>query len=214
MLRWGVERLNSRNGFTQLIVVFDGSFLRDYLNVDRLIVDELMGTWILFPPRAQRVAETRRIHQLLPCVCTVMLAAFGSHGFWSSLPFSASSISEVGMRRLETLIELRFLNSSLSELILLFKLDKRFPVEQFEATVSQSIVRSVPRTIQFACLEPGGRGSPASADYAATARCRTQCTDEILKFQCLPRLIDYLSLRLGPAVHMEVHGLGCAQSTK
>ena len=49
--------------------------------------------------------------------------------------------SEGGMRS-ETLIELKFLNSSFCELILLLKLDKQFPVEQFEATDSQSTASS------------------------------------------------------------------------
>ena len=52
--------------------------------------------------------------------------------------------SEGGTIRLETLVELKFLNSSLSELILLWKLDKLFPVEHFEAAASQSTVPSPP----------------------------------------------------------------------
>ena len=53
------------------------------------------------------------------------------------------------MIRLETIIELKFLNSYFSSsnfsirafrLILLLKLDEQLPVEQFEATVSQSTV--------------------------------------------------------------------------
>ena len=48
------------------------------------------------------------------------------------------------MIRLEALIELEYLNSSFSELILLSKLDKQFLVERFEATVSQSTVPSPP----------------------------------------------------------------------
>ena len=43
--------------------------------------------------------------------------------------------SEGGMIRLETLIQLKYLNSSFSSLILLLKLGKQLPVEQFEATV-------------------------------------------------------------------------------
>ena len=42
-------------------------------------------------------------------------------------------IPEGGMRRFETLIELKFIKFELFELILLLKLDKHFPVEQFEA---------------------------------------------------------------------------------
>ena len=53
-------------------------------------------------------------------------------------------LSEGGMIRLETLIELIFLNSSFSRSILLLKLGTQFPVEQFEATVSQSTVPSPP----------------------------------------------------------------------
>ena len=45
--------------------------------------------------------------------------------------------------RLETLIELKFLNFEFFEFILLLKLDKRLPVERFEAAVSQSAVRSL-----------------------------------------------------------------------
>ena len=42
--------------------------------------------------------------------------------------------SEGEMMRLETLIELEFLNSSFSSLSPYLKLDRRFPVEQFEAS--------------------------------------------------------------------------------
>ena len=52
--------------------------------------------------------------------------------------------SEGGMTRLETLIELKFLNSRCFELVLLLKLNKQFPVEQVEATVSQSTLPSPP----------------------------------------------------------------------
>ena len=41
------------------------------------------------------------------------------------------------MIRLEILIELNFFQFELFELILLLKLDEQFPVEQFEARVSQ-----------------------------------------------------------------------------
>ena len=72
--------------------------------------------------------------------------------------------SEGGMIRLETLIELKFLNSSFSssntqcelfELILLSKLDKQLPVEQFErfeSAVSQSAVPSPP--LSYGCSWP------------------------------------------------------------
>ena len=53
-------------------------------------------------------------------------------------------VSEGGMMRLETLIQLKFLNSSFSSLSSLLKLNKQFPVEQFEAAVSQSAVPSPP----------------------------------------------------------------------
>ena len=53
--------------------------------------------------------------------------------------------SEGGMIRLETLIDPKFLNSSFS---ILLKLDKQFPVEQFEATVSQSTVH----THMYVCI--------------------------------------------------------------
>ena len=43
---------------------------------------------------------------------------------------------------LETLVELKFISSFLFELILLSKFDKQSPVEQFEATASESIVPS------------------------------------------------------------------------
>ena len=53
------------------------------------------------------------------------------------------------MIQLETLIELKFLSQfELFELILLLKSDKQFPVEQFEATVSQSTVPSPPLKIR------------------------------------------------------------------
>ena len=58
----------------------------------------------------------------------------------SAAPYMAH-FSEGGMIRLETLIELNS-QFELFELILLLKLDKHFPVEQFEATVSQSAVPS------------------------------------------------------------------------
>ena len=44
------------------------------------------------------------------------------------------------MIQLETLIELKIVNFELFEFILLLELDKQFPVEQSEATVSQSTV--------------------------------------------------------------------------
>ena len=61
--------------------------------------------------------------------------------FWVVLVFGprfhgAFYLSEGGVIRLETLIDLKFLHSSFSELILLLKLDKQFPVEQSEATLS------------------------------------------------------------------------------
>ena len=46
------------------------------------------------------------------------------------------------------LIELKFLNSSF-EIILLLNSDKQFPVEQFEATVSQSTVPSPPLNYSY-----------------------------------------------------------------
>ena len=54
--------------------------------------------------------------------------------------------SEGGMMRLESLIELKFLNSSFSSCFILLKFDNQFPVtEQFEATASQSTAPSPPR---------------------------------------------------------------------
>ena len=50
---------------------------------------------------------------------------------------------------LETLIELKFVSVSFSSLSSLLKLDKQFPVEQFEATASQSTVPSPPLTTGF-----------------------------------------------------------------
>ena len=41
-----------------------------------------------------------------------------------------------GMIRLETLIELEFVNSSFVEFVLSSKLDRQFPVKRFEAAVS------------------------------------------------------------------------------
>ena len=49
-----------------------------------------------------------------------------------------------GMMRLETLIELKYSQFELFEFIPLLNLDKLFPVEQFEATVSQSTAPSPP----------------------------------------------------------------------
>ena len=60
------------------------------------------------------------------------------------------------MIRLETLIELKFINSSCSNLSLLLELAKQFPVEQFEATVSQSRVPSPP--VSYGCSEILGFG--------------------------------------------------------
>ena len=54
------------------------------------------------------------------------------------------------MIRLETLIELKFLNSCFFELVLLLRFDRQFPVELFEATVSQSTVASPPSLVLFA----------------------------------------------------------------
>ena len=45
----------------------------------------------------------------------------------------------------------------LFELILLLKLDNRFPVEQFEATVSQSTVPSP--HLRYVCVWGGGKAS-------------------------------------------------------
>ena len=45
---------------------------------------------------------------------------------------------------METLIELEFLDLRFSSFILLSKSDRQFPVEQFEAAVSQSTVPSPP----------------------------------------------------------------------
>ena len=68
-------------------------------------------------------------------------------GVTPAQPFVATPFLGRGMIRLETLIELKFLNSSFFKLILLLELDKQFPVEQFEATVSQSTVPSPPLTV-------------------------------------------------------------------
>ena len=51
---------------------------------------------------------------------------------------------EGGMIRLETLHRAQISQFELCELILLLKLDKQFPVEQFQAAVSQSTVPSPP----------------------------------------------------------------------
>ena len=93
---------------------------------------------------------------------------------------SRTQNSEGGMIRLETLIELRLLNSSfraqisqfeLCELILLLKLDKQFAVEQFEATGSQSTVPSPPLTSQFlTCSTPSSRGNHPEARGFAPRR--------------------------------------------
>ena len=54
----------------------------------------------------------------------------------------ATESSEGGMIRLETLIELKFLNSSFSNCFLLSELDNELSVERFEPTVSHSAVSS------------------------------------------------------------------------
>ena len=67
------------------------------------------------------------------------------------------------MMRLETLIELKFVQFELLELILVLTLDKQFPVEQVEATVSQSAVPSPPLSQATLDLRyRAGRGSPES----------------------------------------------------
>ena len=60
----------------------------------------------------------------------------------------ATRCSEGRMIRLETLIELNFSIRAFRAFFLL-KLNKQFPVEQFEATVSQSTVPSPPLTDTF-----------------------------------------------------------------
>ena len=62
----------------------------------------------------------------------------------ASMPFRR------GMLLLETLIRAQISQFELFELILLLKLDKQFPVEQFEAAMSQSTVPSPP--LKFACV--------------------------------------------------------------
>ena len=57
---------------------------------------------------------------------------------------AALTVSEGGIIGLETLIELAINQFELFELILLLKLDKRLPVEQFQAAVSPSTVPSPP----------------------------------------------------------------------
>ena len=53
--------------------------------------------------------------------------------------------SQGGMIRLETLIELKFLDSSFFfGVLLVLKSDKQSSIEQFEPTVSQSTVSSLP----------------------------------------------------------------------
>ena len=60
---------------------------------------------------------------------------------------------------LETVVELKFLNSSFSSLSSYFKLDKQFPVERFEAASSQSTVPQYPPLLS-ALLCRFWRGSP------------------------------------------------------
>ena len=62
----------------------------------------------------------------------------------ASMPFRR------GMLLLETLIRAQISQFEPFELILLLKLDKQFPVEQFEAAMSQSTVPSPP--LKFACV--------------------------------------------------------------
>ena len=86
--------------------------------------------------------------------------------------------SQGGMIRLEPLIELNLLNSLLFELIPLFKLDKQFPVERFEATVSQSTVPSplfyiLPRARHGAMVSP--QAAILSPQGAAICMCTCMC---------------------------------------
>ena len=63
--------------------------------------------------------------------------------------------------RLDTLIELKFVQLYVFELIPLLKLDEQLPVEQFEVTVSQSTVPSPPLSIL--ARNPPGAGHNGAA---------------------------------------------------
>ena len=95
-------------------------------------------------------------------------------------------VSEGGMIRSEILIELKFLNSSFFELILVLKLDKQFPVEQFEATVSQSTVPSPPLRVElshvagFRGADPGSKTRPFWSEGSTYGRFPTS---SLRKFQ-------------------------------
>ena len=52
--------------------------------------------------------------------------------------------------RLETLIELKFINSIVSSCCCILKLDQQFSIEQFEPTASQSTVSSPPLLVVVA----------------------------------------------------------------
>ena len=69
-------------------------------------------------------------------------------------PVSRHLESEGEMIRLETLIEHKLINSSFSSLPFLLKSDNQFPVEQVEATVSQSTESSPPPRPASRHLEP------------------------------------------------------------
>ena len=73
----------------------------------------------------------------LSCALPLSLALSLSPKLFARPAGPSGRNSEGGMIRLETLVEL-------SELILSLKLDNQFPIEQFEATVSQSTVPSPP----------------------------------------------------------------------
>ena len=93
--------------------------------------------------------------------------------------------------RLESLITLKLFNSSLSELFLLFKLDKQFSIERFEPIVSQSTVPSPLLVSYRIVLRSTVRSHPAS--FSAPRRAGS-CRCAIIRVPwCLRRLSTFLN---------------------
>ena len=72
---------------------------------------------------------------------------------------------------METLVELKFIDSRLFELTLSLKVDIEFPVEQFEAAVSQS---AVPSPLLGSGVRPNSVESPRGTFLAAAPHYRTR----------------------------------------
>ena len=114
-------------------------------------------------------------------------------------------ISEGGMMRLETLIELNFFNSSLSSF---FEIDKKFPVEQSEATVSQSTVpspllilsngfRATPNRQERSQQPSNSFRRPGKGAQKATPEKTVQCSCPISSFEPASTPPKHLSQDMG-----------------